>query len=111
MPHSTLGEDVAAAVTLREGAQVNEIDLRTFAAQTLAHFKVPTRIVFIDEIPKGPTGKPQRLGLARKLGLIASAGNAEGAVYVAHALPSRSVSRPSGLKASASNPSVSTTTF
>jgi acyl-CoA synthetase (AMP-forming)/AMP-acid ligase II len=87
MPHSTLGEDVAAAVTLREGAQVNEIDLRTFAAQTLAHFKVPTRIVVIDEIPKGPTGKPQRIGLARKLGLIASAGNTEGAVYVAPRTP------------------------
>jgi acyl-CoA synthetase (AMP-forming)/AMP-acid ligase II len=81
IPHPTLGEDVAAAVTLREGARVNEIDLRMFAAQTLAHFKVPTRIVFIDEIPKGPTGKPQRVGLAGKLGLIGSARNAEGAVY------------------------------
>jgi oxalate---CoA ligase len=90
MPHPTLGEDVAAAVTLRHsalGALVNEIELRTFAAQALAPFKVPTRIVFIDEIPKGPTGKPQRVGLARKLGLTDSATNAARAAYVAPRTP------------------------
>lgn len=82
MPHPTLGEDVAALVKLRDGAQANEIDLRTFASQTLALFKVPTRIVFTDEIPKGSTGKPQRVGLAGKLGLIASADNGESVAYV-----------------------------
>ena len=90
MPHPTLGEDVAAAVTLRHsalGALVDEIELRTFAAQALAHFKVPTRIVFIDEIPKGPTGKPQRVGLARKLGLTDSATNTVRAAYVAPRTP------------------------
>ena len=87
MPHPTLGEDVAAAVTLRQGALVNEIELRTFAAQALAQFKVPTRIVFIDEIPKGPTGKPQRVGLARKLGLTDSATNTARAAYVAPRTP------------------------
>ena len=87
MPHPTLGEDVAAAVTLRHSALVNEIELRTFAAQALAHFKVPKRIVFIDEIPKGPTGKPQRVGLAGKLGLTDSATNSARAAYVAPRTP------------------------
>lgn len=69
MPHDMLGEEVAAAVVLREGASAGERELRDFASSRLAAFKVPRRIVILDDIPKGPTGKPQRIGLARKLGL------------------------------------------
>jgi acyl-CoA synthetase (AMP-forming)/AMP-acid ligase II len=68
-PHELLGEDVAAAVVLREGASVTEKELRGFLAERLAAFKVPRKIVFLDEIPKGATGKLQRIGLAEKLGL------------------------------------------
>ena len=68
MPHDKLGEEVAAAVVLREGASATEKELRDFAAQRLADFKVPRKIVFLDEIPKGATGKLQRIGLAEKLG-------------------------------------------
>jgi oxalate---CoA ligase len=68
-PHDKLGEDVAAAVVLREGKSVDAKLLRAFAAERLADFKVPRKIVFLDEIPKGATGKPQRIGLAQKLGL------------------------------------------
>jgi len=60
---------VAAAVVLREGAEVSEKDLRAFAAIRLADFKVPRKILFLAEIPKGATGKLQRIGLAQKLGL------------------------------------------
>jgi acyl-CoA synthetase (AMP-forming)/AMP-acid ligase II len=67
--HSTLGEDVAAAVVLREGNEVTETELREFIAGRLAPYKVPRKIEFLDEIPKGPTGKVQRIGLADKLGL------------------------------------------
>jgi acyl-coenzyme A synthetase/AMP-(fatty) acid ligase len=35
------------------------------------HYKVPHRIVFVTELPRGPTGKLQRIGLAAKLGLCA----------------------------------------
>jgi amino acid adenylation domain-containing protein len=63
-PHATLGEDVAAAVVLRSGVEVPEADLRCFAATRLAPFKVPARVVTVPEIPKGPTGKLQRKGLA-----------------------------------------------
>jgi acyl-CoA synthetase (AMP-forming)/AMP-acid ligase II len=69
LPHDKLGEDVAAAVVLREGAEAGEKDLREFAAKRLADFKVPRKIIILSEIPKGATGKTQRIGLARKLGL------------------------------------------
>ena len=71
MPHAKLGEEVAAAVVLREGHKLDEHGLRDFAAERLAPFKVPRKIVFVAEIPKGATGKLQRIGLAEKLGLSA----------------------------------------
>jgi len=69
VPHDKLGEDVAAAVVLREGAETSEKALREFAAIRLADFKVPRKILILAEIPKGATGKLQRIGLAQKLGL------------------------------------------
>ncbi|TPN45761.1 acyl--CoA ligase [Mesorhizobium sp. B1-1-7] len=69
MPHDKLGEEVAAAVVLREGMGATENDIRTYAATRLADFKVPRKVVILDEIPKGATGKLQRIGLAAKLGL------------------------------------------
>ena len=69
MPHEKLGEEVAAAIVLREGASATEREIQDFANQRLAAFKVPKRIVILDEIPKGATGKLQRIGLAQKLGL------------------------------------------
>ncbi len=69
IPHDKLGEEVAAAVVLRDGLQATENELRDFASERLAPFKVPRKIVFLDEIPKGATGKLQRIGLAAKLGL------------------------------------------
>ncbi|MGK2914315.1 MAG: AMP-binding protein, partial [Porticoccaceae bacterium] len=68
VPHPTLGEDVAAAVVLREGANVDESGLRRFLFARLAHFKIPSRIVFVDAVPKGSTGKIQRNSLYEKLG-------------------------------------------
>ena len=64
-----LGEEVAAAVVLRPGGETTERELRDFVADRLASFKVPRRILILDEIPKGPTGKLQRIGLGEKLGL------------------------------------------
>ncbi|WP_146592113.1 acyl--CoA ligase [Puniceibacterium confluentis] len=73
LPHPKLGEEVAAAVVLREGATADEREIRDFAAQRMADFKVPRRVILLDEIPKGATGKMQRIGLAEKLGLVADA--------------------------------------
>ncbi|MCX7354678.1 MAG: acyl--CoA ligase [Alphaproteobacteria bacterium] len=69
MPHAKLGEEVAAALVLKEGANATENDIRAFVATRLADFKVPRKVVFLAEIPKGATGKAQRIGLAEKLGL------------------------------------------
>ena len=69
VPHPTLGEDVACAVVLRKGteSQVSARELRRYAAQHLASFKVPHRIHFVDEIPCGELGKPQRWMLTERL--------------------------------------------
>ena len=69
VPHPKLGEEVAAAVVAAEGASVTEPELRRFLSESLAAFKVPRRVLFLDELPKGPTGKLQRIGLAERLGL------------------------------------------
>jgi len=69
MPHPKLGEEVAAAVVLREGQAATERELQAFVSQRAADYKVPKKILILDEIPKGATGKLQRIGLAQKLGL------------------------------------------
>ena len=69
MPHEKLGEEVAVALVLREGETTTEKEIREFAGQRLADFKVPRKVIFLDEIPKGPTGKLQPIGLAEKLGI------------------------------------------
>jgi acyl-CoA synthetase (AMP-forming)/AMP-acid ligase II len=70
MPHERLGEEVAAAVVLAEGASCDERELREHCAKRLADFKMPKTIVILPDIPKGATGKVQRIGLAEKLGLV-----------------------------------------
>ena len=69
VPDTRLGEEIAAAIVLRPGQTVTESELITFAAGRMAEFKVPRKILFLDEIPKGATGKVQRIGLARQLNL------------------------------------------
>jgi acyl-CoA synthetase (AMP-forming)/AMP-acid ligase II len=69
MPHPKLGEEVAAAAVVREGMTAGEQDIRAFCETRLAAFKLPPRVVILTEIPKGTTGKLQRVGLAEKLDL------------------------------------------
>ena len=73
VPHTTLGEDIAAAIVLRPHAKATAKDIRHFAAKRLAEFKVPRQLIMLDELPKGPTGKVQRVGLAAKLGFASAA--------------------------------------
>ncbi len=68
-PHSLLGETAVAAVVLNPGNRVTETDLREFVGKRLTAFKVPEKILFLDEIPKGPTGKIQRIGMSARLGV------------------------------------------
>jgi acyl-CoA synthetase (AMP-forming)/AMP-acid ligase II len=72
VPHAKLGEEVAAIVVPRPGSSLTAQDVRDFAAARLAPFKVPRQILIMDAIPKGATGKVQRIGLAQRLGLVAA---------------------------------------
>jgi oxalate---CoA ligase len=68
-PHKRLGEEVAAMVVLHEGHECEERELQQFVAQRVAGYKVPKKILFVEELPKGATGKLQRIGLAQRIGL------------------------------------------
>src|SRR4051812_12256714 len=57
VPHDELGEEVGAAVALKEGQEVSEDELREHVKEQVAGYKYPRRIWFVDELPKGPTGK------------------------------------------------------
>ena len=69
VPDARLGEDIVAVVVRRPGKTLSERELREFASTKIAAFKVPRRVMFVEQIPKGPTGKIQRIGLAKKLGI------------------------------------------
>ncbi|MEM6636024.1 MAG: acyl--CoA ligase [Pseudomonadota bacterium] len=73
LPHPKLGEEVAAALVLKDGQDADERAIRDFAATRMADFKVPRRVIILDELPKGATGKIQRIGMAEKLGLVTKA--------------------------------------
>ncbi len=77
LPHPNLGEDVAAAVTLRMGAILRTEQIIQFVRDRLAEFKVPSRVFIVDDIPKTATGKIRRTQLAadmeRKLAELRSA--------------------------------------
>jgi acyl-CoA synthetase (AMP-forming)/AMP-acid ligase II len=61
----TYGEQVGAAVALSDG--VGEAELKSWCAERLAGFKVPTTVFVLDEIPRTPTGKVQRRRIAEQL--------------------------------------------
>lgn len=76
VPNEMLGEEVAAAIVTRDGWTASaelERGLREFCASRLSVPKVPRRILFVPVLPKTPTGKTLRIGLAEKLGILAPA--------------------------------------
>ena len=64
-----LGEEIAAAIIVKEGQNCSEMDVKNYAEEKLAKFKIPKKIFFVNEIPKGATGKLQRNVLAKNFGL------------------------------------------
>ena len=64
-----LGEEIAAAIIIKEGQNCSETDIKNYAEKKLAKFKIPKKIFFVNEIPKGATGKLQRNVLAKNFGL------------------------------------------
>ena len=57
VPHDDLGEEVGAAVALKQGSTASESELQEFAKERLAAYKYPRVVWLVDELPKGPTGK------------------------------------------------------
>ena len=57
IPHPDLGEEVAAAVALKSGKQATEAEIRDYVKSNVAAYKYPRQLWFVDELPKGPTGK------------------------------------------------------
>lgn len=64
-PHKRLGEGVAAGIVLK--SPLSSVELRKFLSGKMAHYKIPRLIFFVDKIPVGATGKPQRYLLAEQL--------------------------------------------
>ena len=57
------GQRVEACVRLKRGRTVSESELRTFCADRIGTYKTPDRVYFLDDLPKGPSGKIQRMRL------------------------------------------------
>jgi len=57
MAHEKLGEEVGAAVALKDGESIDSEELKAYVKENVASYKYPRRIWFVDELPKGPTGK------------------------------------------------------
>ena len=72
VPDERLGEELALAIVVKPGRETDGAELRRFAANRVADHKVPRQILLLEELPKGPTDKVQRVGLAEKLGLTGS---------------------------------------
>jgi amino acid adenylation domain-containing protein len=66
VPDRYVGEDLIAFAVLREGMSCAELELLSFCESHLGHFKTPTRIYFVQDLPKGPSGKVQRLRLVEE---------------------------------------------
>ena len=69
VPHEKLGEDLYAAVIIRDNKNISENELKDYCRKRLTQFKIPKKILIVNEIPKGATGKLQRIGLHKKLGI------------------------------------------
>ena len=57
VPDDSMGEEVGAAIVLKQGQEVGEDELRDYVKGEVANYKYPRRIWFVDELPMGPTGK------------------------------------------------------
>jgi long-chain acyl-CoA synthetase len=57
IPHDEFGEEIGAAVALKAGAHATPEELQSFVKEQIAAYKYPRQVWFVDELPKGPTGK------------------------------------------------------
>lgn len=64
-PHPTLGEDIMAAIVFQKGRSCETADIREYLREKLTSFKIPSRIVIVDEIPHNSLGKVDRAETAK----------------------------------------------
>jgi long-chain acyl-CoA synthetase len=57
VPHDEWGEEIGAAVVLHEGEELNPEEVSAYVKDRIAAYKYPRVVWFLDELPKGPTGK------------------------------------------------------
>jgi acyl-CoA synthetase (AMP-forming)/AMP-acid ligase II len=68
VPHATWGETPIAVVALKDGAQPTSDDLIGYARECLAHFKCPTHVEYVPELPRNATGKVLKTALRKEYG-------------------------------------------
>ena len=66
VPDPLYGEEVAAFIVLKDGTRVSEEEIIAYCREQLADFKCPKTVRFVDDIPKGPTGKLLKRELVRQ---------------------------------------------
>ena len=64
IPDRHYGQDIMACVVVRDGQRCSEQELLEFCSRELGRYKTPKMIRFVDDLPRGPSGKVQRLKLA-----------------------------------------------
>ena len=72
IPHDSLGEEVGAAVALKPGAEITESEIRDFVKANVAAYKYPRHVWFVEELPKGATGKILKRAIEPPAGVVAS---------------------------------------
>lgn len=68
IPHLSLGEVIAVAIVMKRDKIVSQEEFQRYASKHVIYYKVPHKVMFVDDIPKEATGKVNRIGMAEKLG-------------------------------------------
>jgi len=91
VPDRYVGEDLVAFAVLRDGMRCDELELLSFCENHLGYFKTPTRVYFVADLPKGPSGKVQRLRLVEEAERLAALKEGSGASAMAEGAGADSV--------------------
>jgi acyl-coenzyme A synthetase/AMP-(fatty) acid ligase len=69
VPDAAYGQEILACVVVKPGASCTEEELRAHCRATLGRYKSPRYLRIVDDLPKGPSGKVQRLKLAQLIAI------------------------------------------
>jgi amino acid adenylation domain-containing protein len=97
VPDRYVGEDLVAFAVLRDGMRCDELELLSFCESHLGYFKTPTRVYFVADLPKGPSGKVQRLRLVEEAERLAATSALKGRSGGGAAVPAAEEASADGL--------------